>query len=160
MKEFEFRIRDWFEGCPPLEFAVTNNFLSVFVDEILVSKLSNYSNKSTADGIYLPLYPIAEWLVTNWWRLLYECNNYRNNDFEYCHNLSFAGEGYFLPDIRFLPENDIIGIEWKPRSINGDMLSFCDFGDRTVSFASVESEFKCFINIVLIGCQTSSSFSR
>ena len=74
MSSFEFNTRDWFEGTAPEELAVTNNSLSVAVNGKVVTYLLNKAIKSTSNEVYLPLYPVAEWIAANWWRLLYECN--------------------------------------------------------------------------------------
>jgi len=155
MKEFEFKIHSWLEGASPIELAVTNNFLSILVSGEIISDVFHQSNKSTANGVYLPLYPIAEWIAANWWRLLFECNRQRGNeDFRYCHNLSFSGEGYFLPDLSFLPETDVVNLEWKKRSINNGELQFLGQGQTKVPFDDIQSEFASFIQIVIERLET------
>ena len=150
MKEFEFKIQSWIEGSSPIELAVTNNFLSILVRGEIISDVLHQANKSTANGVYLPLYPVAEWIAANWWRLLYECNRQRGNeDFRYCHNLSFAGEGYFLPNLSFFPETDVVYLEWEKRSINNGDLQFLGQGQVKIPFDDIQKEFASFIQIVI-----------
>ena len=150
MKEFEFKIQSWIEGSSPIELAVTNNFLSILVRGEIISDVLHQANKSTANGVYLPLYPVAEWIAANWWRLLYECNRQRGNeDFRYCHNLSFAGEGYFLPNLSFFPETDVVYLEWEKRSINNGDLQFLGQGQAKIPFDDIQKEFASFIQIVI-----------
>ena len=155
MKEFEFKIDDWVEGSSPVELAVTNNFLSILVKGEIISDVLHQANKSTAKGVYLPLYPVAEWIAANWWRLLYECNSQRGNeDFRYCHNLSFAGEGYFLPNLSFFPEADEVNLEWKKRSINNGDLQFLGQGHAKIPFKDIQDGFASFIRIVIARLET------
>lgn len=150
MNSFELKTQDWFEGSAPPELAVTNSFLSVVVNDEIVSHLSNQSIRSTSSGVYLPLYPVAEWIAANWWRLLYECNSQRDaENFQACHNLSYAGEGYFLPDLLFSPEMDVIRLQWNTRSINQGQLSFLAHGVANVSFADVRNELARFVQLVI-----------
>ena len=150
MSNFELKTQDWFEGSAPRELAVTNNFLSIVVNDEVVSHLSNQAIRSTSTGVYLSLYPLAEWLAANWWRLLYECNLQRNvADFQSHHNLSYAGEGYFLPDLLLAPEMDVVHLQWAPRSINHGQLSFIAHGGTSVPFDSVRNELARFIHLVI-----------
>lgn len=150
MNGFRLKTQDWFEGCAPRELAVTNSFLSIVVNNQIVSHLSNQSIRSTSSGVYLPLYPVAEWIAANWWRLLYECNSQRNTEnYQSCHNLSYAGEGYFLPDLLFVPEMDVIRLQWNPRAINQGQLSFLAHGGANVPFTEVRNELAGFIQMVI-----------
>jgi hypothetical protein len=63
--------------------------------ESITRPLDNIS-KTVRDSIFLPLYPLAEWLATHWWFLLNEIetpgrpaeDNYASR-----HDLQYASEG-------------------------------------------------------------------
>lgn len=150
MKNFELNTLDWNEGTLPPELASTNNSLSIVIKGTVVSLLYKQADRSTSECIHLPLYPVAEWIVANWWRLLYECNSQRDiNSFQYSHNLSYAGEGYFLPDLLFSPELDVIRAQWRSRSINNGRLSFWGAGVAHFPFADAKTEFSRFVQLVI-----------
>ena len=150
MSSFEFNTRDWFEGTAPEELAVTNNSLSVAVNGKVVTYLLNKAIKSTSNEVYLPLYPVAEWIAANWWRLLYECNPHRDvESFQTCHNLKYAGEGYFLPDLLLAPEIDVVHLTWNERAINHGELSFLGYGSENIPFEDVKNELARFVRFVI-----------
>src|SRR5262249_37923755 len=83
---------------------------------------------------YLPLYPVAEWLVTNWWFLLYEVeprprerDHYRTR-----HSLRFAGEGFALPPVLFVPIGPSIEVHWWPAEFEHQRIEFTEFGRASV----------------------------
>lgn len=141
---------EWLEGPAPRELALTNSFLSIIINEQIVTRLDKSSSNTTVNSVCLPLYPLAEWIALNWWRLLYECNQRQAlQEYQYCHNLSYAGEGYFLPDLRLNPEIDVIKFRWDRRSINKGALSFIYQGVATISFETVVSELSRFVELVI-----------
>lgn len=57
----------------------------------------------TETHLTAPIYPIAEWVVGNWWHLLYEPyvrNRTTASSFESRHNLMFSSEGFAVPNCR------------------------------------------------------------
>lgn len=38
----------------------------------VLTRVHDRTTRSERDGIYVPLFPLADWLVTSWWSLLYE----------------------------------------------------------------------------------------
>lgn len=150
MTAFELRAHDWFEGGAPKELAVTNTLLTIIVNDHIVSSLNTPSIRSVSDSLCLPLYPLAEWLAGNWWRLLYECNALRQpQEYQERHNLMFAGEGYLLPDLTLLPEQDVFRLQWHPRSINQGARALTSQGNATLDFPLVMETLAAFIRLVV-----------
>lgn len=150
MKPFELEIGDWFEGSAPEELAATCAELSIFIGGQAVSRISRRASRSSSDRIRLPLYPVAEWAAANWWRLLYETNPLRDGEsFRLCHNLKFAGEGYFLPDLLFSPEARVFRLEWAERAVDGGRLAFEKSGRAAVDSGCVRRALGDFIGTVL-----------
>jgi hypothetical protein len=46
--------------------------LTIFVNETPVTQVYDHGANSVRNGIYLPLYPLAEWLAINWWTVFHE----------------------------------------------------------------------------------------
>jgi hypothetical protein len=54
------------------ELVVTWASMSIFCNSQLVTALEQGSGSESRSHITLPLYPVAEWIVLNWWHLLHE----------------------------------------------------------------------------------------
>lgn len=67
----DFEWLDAPEEGDPLEFS-TMARLTCSVGEDVVTRVHDRATRSERDGIHVPLYPLADWLVTHWWSLLYE----------------------------------------------------------------------------------------
>lgn len=67
-------------------------------------------NASVRERIYAPLYPLAEWIVANWYHILYEPEgdvyDRHHEVFIRRHNLMHAGDGFFYPSVLFVPSGD------------------------------------------------------
>lgn len=62
--------------------------------------------------IRIPVYSVAEWIVYNWWTLLYEVESpFRDyNSFIFRHSLLSGADGYAIPNIIFYPQTPNIQI--------------------------------------------------
>ncbi len=150
MSSISITIGDWIKGTPPEELAFTNVPLKIKLDDEIITQLSDRESRSLRDDLFIPLYPLAEWIAANWWRLLYECNDlHRRNDlsYEYCHYMRYAGDGYFLPDLRIMPCGNEIVFDCIRRA--DDLYSFVNSFKTSVPLKDVESEFKKFIELVI-----------
>lgn len=67
----------------------------------------------------------------------------------------FAGEGYLLPDLTLLPEQDVFRLQWRPRSINQGARTLTSQGNATLDFPLVMETLAAFIRLVvarLVAC--------
>ena len=65
-----------------------------------------------SNRVFLPLFPLAEWLADNWWFLQSEAerpDTATSRGFDRRHNLRWAREGFVLPYLRFVSFGD--GVE-------------------------------------------------
>ena len=46
--------------------------LRILINNVPVTQVLDSSARSVRDGIYIPLYPLAEWLAMHWWSLFHE----------------------------------------------------------------------------------------
>ena len=88
---------------------------------------------SQRTGIYGPVLPLAEWIVENWWSLLYEPSpssplvSARKapawmRPWVHRHNLLAAREGMALPDATIVRDGDELVLMWAPdppQELNG-----------------------------------------
>ena len=106
-----------------------------------------YSNE-----IIVPLYNVAEWLVTNWWHLWYEVpdTNEQPPDFESRHNLAFAGDGFVLPRLSITPSSSRrMQLSWVRHKPPHARIEFLDDGSQIVERQQLEAEFRNLIDAVL-----------
>lgn len=107
---------------------------------------------SVRDAVYGPLYPLAEWITTNWWPLLYEVaspTRIAGNGYARRHTLSAASEGFALPWLRFQPEGRRIELAWTPRDLPAARVRFLAQGRRYLDHAQVEEAFRAFVSSVV-----------
>jgi hypothetical protein len=80
------------------------------VGEVCATRVEDLETRTLRDGIRIPLMPLAEWLVSNWWYLCHEGpHSYPPRSLRRMtaharswyrrHNLLFAREGFPLPDL-------------------------------------------------------------
>src|SRR5438128_9433679 len=85
--DFEF---EWIDPAEAkgAELRATWAQLRVLVDGRLVTRVIDSTSRSVRTNIFLPLYPMAEWLATNWWSLLHEVEGPRTTNtapYSRCH---------------------------------------------------------------------------
>lgn len=91
---------------------------------LLTEGIALLENNEFFDGPHVSGYHMAEWLLWNWWRLLWEPrpagvdNDDENDDtwFEwvFAHNLSSIGEGYLWPDIEMASDGVLMRLASSP----------------------------------------------
>lgn len=135
------------------ELRATWAHLVITVNGIPVTQVHDYKARSVRDGIYLPLYPLAEWLAMNWWPLLYEMETPRrlvHSDYARRHNIRFSREGFALPDLTVRPVGgEQAFMEWKTFDPSGCAVRFLQQGSAVLEVAQVREAFASLINGVV-----------
>ena len=123
---FEVRI-EWLDapGVSTPELAATWARYEIWVGNRCVTQVE------TADGtfrrsVYGALYPLAEWIASNWWVLTSHIRpsaidtrywtwpNVRTYPWLAQHNFRGAGDGMTWPDLTLVAEGAVFGIVWAP----------------------------------------------
>lgn len=126
--------------------------LRVDADSATITATVDRSSRIYSNEIIVPLFNIAEWLVTNWWHLWYEVadTNEQPPDFESRHNLAFVADGFVLPQLTITPASSTrMHLSWirhKPRHAR---IEFLDEGQHTVEREALDAEFRNLIDAVL-----------
>lgn len=126
--------------------------LLILVGEKRVTLNIDEKSQSLRESIYLPLYPLAEWLACNWWVLLGEpFNSKRTSSASYRtrHSLVGAGEGFAIPDLCFEPEGEKIHVFWGMRRQPWAQLRFVDEGSANLSRNDITETLREFIDAVV-----------
>lgn len=98
--------------------------------EVVLTRAEN-RNQAVQDGVYVSLFPLAEWIVENWWFLLHEPvrsehfgggrqieSRGRLADWVRRHNLLAAREGMSLPDLTLFRDADHIAVLVYPDPVS------------------------------------------
>ena len=137
--------------------------LSIEAGDKVVTAVVDRRNRIYRDHVVVPLYHVAEWLVVNWWHLWYEVADTREQrtEFEFRHNLAFAGDGFVLPNLYVVPESGRMHLRWSRSQPRHARIEFVDESEIYVERSRLEQEFRTIIEAVLerirgLGCHESA----
>jgi hypothetical protein len=140
------------EGARGPELRATWARLEIHVGNETVTTLEDTTARSVLGSVFAPLYPVAEWMATNWWFLLHEVEGPGRTgtaQFERRHNLRFGGEGFALPTLRFLPDGEQVLLVWAPDERPDCEVRFLRSGTARLPRAEVSGVLGAFITSVL-----------
>ena len=147
---FEF---DWQDpaGARGEELRATWASLSILINDEPITEVQDRKTKSVRTSIFLPLFPLAEWLACNWWFLQSEAwrPNADAREFDRRHNLRWAREGFVLPSLRFVTLGEDIEAEWEPLEIHDAGIKFLGNGCAELSGLSFRETIRDFVNAVV-----------
>ena len=139
MQRLQFEI-EWLDGSriQGPELAATFARVQIRVGESILTRAFDHETNALRDFVLVPLYPLAEWLASNWWTLRYESENpasRRHHGFHGRHCLGAQREGYGVPrlelvswgararivsatDPRPTPNSDLVHVEQTMKWVN------------------------------------------
>ncbi|MGI9251687.1 MAG: ImmA/IrrE family metallo-endopeptidase [Pseudohongiellaceae bacterium] len=95
------------DGTNPL-YANTASELKIVSDENVLTRVLNKRTETMADSIKVSLYPLAEWLAFNWWRIHKEPRPDScplPTDLLLAHNMASIGDGFVWPNMEFFSDD-------------------------------------------------------
>ena len=100
------------------ELASTWASLLIRVNDSVVTRVLDRRAQTVRDHVYVPLYPLAESLVMNWWFLLYEVGIPAKDDdaFMQRHAVVAHGDGYAFPKLHVVPSGGRTLLAWTADS--------------------------------------------
>ena len=112
---FEF---DWVdaERIEGAELAATWASLRIHSGGSAITRVHDMRARTVRDFVFVPIYPLAEWLATNWWFLTHECENpvkAADPAFRRRHGLGFNREGYAFPNLEIVPSGTQVRLSWS-----------------------------------------------
>ena len=111
------------------ELASTWASLLIRVDDAVITRVLDHRARTVRDHVYVPLYPLAESLVSNWWFLLHEVGNPVKNDddaFRRRHALASVRDGYAFPKLQVASSGARTLLAWTPDSLGWAKLDYQD----------------------------------
>jgi len=162
MKKIELNV-DWLQPEPEFgipEFDATYAALKVWIGDNCITERRNEAN-SISEALYLPIYPLTEWIVFNWFFLFFEYTNPVNSiqaTFKTRHLLSSASSGFPLPQLLVTPSNGEISFTWRETTPVHTKFSFISNGHFKINEQEVEDELKEFIEAIILRLESSNIF--
>jgi hypothetical protein len=162
MNNLEFRV-EW-ENAPGVKDIVLSTTwarLEVCIGGSCVTRVLDCRSRSQRDGVYGSLFPLAEWIVDNWWPLLHEAPRTKRlsarsagltgKGWMQRHNLLSARDGGALPDLTITRDGDRIVIAWTedPSALEDRPVRFITTGRVELAPDEVQSKLSDLVNLVL-----------
>ena len=126
--------------------------LRVDANNAIITAAVDRAGRIYSNEVIVPLFNVAEWLVTNWWHLWYEVadTNEQPPDFEARHNLAFVADGFVLPQLTITPASSTrMHLSWTRHKPRHARIEFLDEGYQTVEREALDAEFRNLIDAVL-----------
>ena len=106
MQKLQFEI-EWLDGSQIQgpELAATFARVQIRVGESILTRAFDHETNAVRDFVLVPLYPLAEWIASNWWTLTNESENpasRRRHGFHGRHCLKAEREGYGFPRLELV----------------------------------------------------------
>lgn len=152
MTEISFNT-EWQDGEQIQGSELSATFAALRIDvrgEPLTKVLDNRA-QTIRDRVFVPLYPIAEWLASNWWFLSYESENAikkPTSAFRRRHSLRTSTDGYALPDLTITTSGTRTRLQWTASSSTWTKTEFLNSGHATVSRKQLMQDCADFIDTV------------
>lgn len=149
------RIRfEWVDSGPSPDKLAQSTMAAFRVDTDAGTVTATVDRRSRiySNEIIVPLFSVAEWLVTNWWHIWYEVadTDGPTREFESRHNLEFVGDGFVLPRLTITPSSSRrMHLAWTRYKPQHARLEFLEDGYQHVEREELEAEFRGLIEAVL-----------
>lgn len=146
---------DWLDapGARGPELAATWARLSLRADGNCITRVLDERAQTIRDYVYVPLYPLAEWLAANWWFLTSEsANPHKENatDFYRRHALGPHREGYAYPNLKIVPHRGAsTQISWDISPSQWRKTSFLEAGNAWVDSPEFQAVVSALIDQVI-----------
>jgi hypothetical protein len=156
------------EGVSAPELAATWARLTISLGSEVLTQVEDARTGSPRRSIYVPLYPLAEWIAFNWWHLRHDKRpsylperdwSFRSrlrmpahrSSWLTHHNTRAVGEGFPWPDLTLMPTGESVLLVWqRDRTfLPGWKVRFLTSGKAVVSHSSVETPMVELVDAVL-----------
>lgn len=119
------------DGSRGDEICATWARFSLSVNGHPVTRVLDSRSGCFRDHVLVPLYPVTEWIVRNWWSLLHELEVTTDSAYASRHDLRFGREGYALPALRISPQGGgQVLLQWRAEDYGS--VSFPSSGSAIV----------------------------
>lgn len=154
VSRLEFAVDRWVgSGVGSREEIATRGLLRITCGGRALTRNDEEWSSSIADSVHVSMYPLALWLVWNWWRLTAEPSpdtEARNADWRASHELSAVGEGYLWPRLAIVSDGENVQLTMRPTPLEQKQsVRYLANGAVSVSLAAFESAAAEFVELVI-----------
>ena len=143
----------WVDAGPSPDILAESTMatLSVEAGNTTVTSVLDRGNRIYSNEVVVPLFGVAEWLVTNWWHIWYEIEDTgeQRPEFASRHNLAFAADGFVLPSLTITAVSGRMQLRWVPYKPQHARIEFVDEGLETVARDELDTELRNLIDAVI-----------
>ena len=139
----------------PTEERATFGLLAVTANDRLLTEGIETENHLVRCGPYVSGYPLAEWLLWNWWRIRWEVRRPSETRaarrWHFAHSIQTIGDGYVWPNITIVSDSVNVILVSKPTTDSATVL-YRYLGARRceqVSVTTLESSVDEFLRDIL-----------
>ena len=145
---------DWMdaEGVKGPELAATWASLRIQAGSSTVTLVLDERTGTVRGHLYVSLYPMAEWLATNWWFLTSEMESpfkHDDADFRRRHSLAANREGYAYPDLHVFPQGGLTRLVWHRGGIPWTKTRLLEAGELVMDSAELQEVCGGFVDRVI-----------
>ena len=153
MPEIRFEF-DWVDsdGIKGPELSTTWAALQIVARDSVITRILDGRSKSVRDFIFVPLYPLAEWLATHWWFFATEYPNpskLGDPEFRHRHSLNSSREGYAFPDLHVTSSGTRTFLAWGSGAPKWSKVEFLDQGYASLNSAEFRQACSDLIDSVI-----------
>lgn len=139
--------------------------LELSAREVILTRVRDRRGKSERDSIFVPLFPLARWIVTNWWSLLYEpwpfdtelpapgtATTSTEREWIHRHCIRAATSGYASPFVCLFGQGTKVAISSRPDPYDCYLHTPVDFvatADSTLDRIEIHRSLAEFVDSVL-----------
>jgi len=135
------------------ELKATWASLRIMLGDECLSKGYDLAARTVRTHIYVPLYPLAEWIVWNWWSILFEPEVpwlREQRGYSKRHNFRCVGDGIVMPDIEFFPLGEYVQVCWSPGHQPFQQIEFLGGGQALLPRDELSQTLYDFVKSVVI----------
>lgn len=145
--------------------------LEIYVGTNCLTLVEDTESASSRRSVFVPLYPLAEWVAFNWWSLIADSRpatlmsrlgQHTDLFFEPTakahrqrHGLRGAGDGFLWPNLLVLPQGGTTRLSWRADNFTDSAhpIRYLTSGDCTVDKSEVQQRFAHLVEAVLTRLQ-------
>ena len=139
------------EGLRGAELAATFASLRIDIGDETLTQVFDSRARTVRDHVFVPLYPIAEWVASNWWFLLFEHENVvkcEDPAFAHRHSLGTGADGCAVPNLVVVASGERTRLSWAPRPQPWARVRFLSSGSAVVDRQQFMQDCADFIDTV------------
>ncbi len=153
MSELRFDF-EWLEeqGVRGPELRGTWSRLRIEFDGQPITRVFDRSSRSVRENIYVPLYPLAEWIATHWWFIFGEVETpgkFPSNEYEQRHSIRFGQPGYSFPALSLSPVGADVHLHWTPFAPEYRSAEFIGEGSGFVENSAIALTLSALVESVI-----------